>query len=447
VELAIQTAVAPKPRKNKHEGAHTLPKRVGRYVLFDHIGRGGMADIYLARAKTDFDGGRLVCIKEVLPKYAASASYADMLVTEAKLAAQLSHANVVTVYDLGRDEGSLYIAMEYVEGYDLRELLRRCASDKVPLPVEFGLLVVIEVLRALSYAHRFRGPATPNGIIHRDVSPSNVLISFQGEVKLCDFGIARANDATKRPTDGELEHAEMDSAIAGKAGYMSPEQARGEAVDGRSDVFAAGIVLWELCAGRRLYKAGPDETLLDVARRAAIPPLPVRELHDEPTLHALVRKALARDPNDRFGSASEMLRELEDYAARARLVGSPLRFGEWLLEHFGKDVVASRRGRERALRAIERGPVALVRPIEPLPKPVAALPPAPPTVEPTCATEAAAIAPETVAGDELDDEAFVPERSQPIALTRRAPPRRPGFVAYSFALLLVALAIALVVAR
>jgi serine/threonine protein kinase len=445
VELAIQTSVAPKPRKNKHEGARTLPKRLGRYMLFDHIGRGGMADIYLARAKTDFDGGRLVCIKEVLAKYATSPGYSDMLVTEAKLAAELSHANVVTVYDLGRDEGSLYIAMEYVEGYDLRELLRRCASDKVPLPVEFGLLVVTEVLRALSYAHRFRGPGAPKGIIHRDVSPSNMLISFQGEVKLCDFGIARANEATKRPAETENEQAELDSAIAGKAGYMSPEQARGETVDGRSDVFAAGIVLWELCAGRRLYKAGPDESLLEVARRAAIPPLPLRELHDEPALHAIVRKALAKDANDRYGSASEMLRELEDYASRARLVGSPLRFGEWLLEHFGKDLVASRRGRERALRAIERGPVALVRAIEPQPAPAPVAPPVEPA--PSCANSAELSPADDLASSALDEPNILPERSQAIRLVHRAPPRRPGFVAYFFALLLVAFALLLVTAR
>jgi serine/threonine protein kinase len=315
----------------------------------------------------------------------------------------------------------------------------------VPLPVEFGLLVVTEVLRALSYAHRFRGPGAPKGIIHRDVSPSNMLISFQGEVKLCDFGIARANEATKRPAETDNEQAELDSAIAGKAGYMSPEQARGETVDGRSDVFAAGIVLWELCAGRRLYKAGPDESLLEVARRAAIPPLPLRELHDEPALHAIVRKALAKDANDRYGSASEMLRELEDYAARARLVGSPLRFGEWLLEHFGKDLVAARRGRERALRAIERGPVALVRAIEPQPAPAPVAPPVEPA--PSCANSAELSPADDLASSALDEPNILPERSQAIRLVHRAPPRRPGFVAYFFALLLVAFALLLVTAR
>ena len=226
-------------------GGRTLPQRLGRYTLFDHIGRGGMADIYLAKAKTGLGGSRLVVVKEVLPHLAADDRFAEMLIAEAKIAARVAHANVVKTDDLGRESGVLYIAMEYVEGFDLRELLRRCARDKVPLPVEFSLLVLIETLRGLDYAHRLRGESgEPLGLVHRDVSPSNVLVSFEGEVKLCDFGIARANEvAPVLPED----------TIQGKAGYMSPEHARGETIDGRADVFAAGIILWELLAGRRLY--------------------------------------------------------------------------------------------------------------------------------------------------------------------------------------------------
>ncbi|MFO0762120.1 MAG: protein kinase [Byssovorax sp.] len=332
-----------------------LPRRIGRYTLFDHIGRGGMADIYLAEVETDLGGRRLVVIKEVLPSIADSAEFAEMLITEAKLASMLSHANVVKVEYLGRDNGALYIAMEYVEGLDLREVLRRCAKRKIALPIEFSLRIVIEALKGLSYAHRARDEAGQRlGVVHRDVSPSNVLLSFEGEVKLCDFGIARAN-----PFATELS----EESIVGKAGYMSPEQARGEPLDPRADVFAAGIILWELLAGRRLYKAGEGERLLDVARRAERPPLEMRGLEGEEKLHAVIERALQVDREDRYPSAAAMLQDLEDYASSARMVASPLRFGDWLMEHFAGEVLPVRRARALAHKALARGPAAVIQPI------------------------------------------------------------------------------------
>ncbi len=333
-----------------------LPRRLGRYHLFSHIGRGGMADIFLAQADAGLGGRRLVVIKEVLPALAHSPDFADMLVSEAKLASQLSHANVVKVEDLGREGETLFIAMEYVEGLDLREMLRRCAKNKVALPVEFSLRIVAEVLRGLSFAHRARGENGEKlGIVHRDVSPSNVLLSFEGEVKLCDFGIARANS---------LASALPDDAILGKAGYMSPEHARGQTLDARADVFAAGIILWELLAGRRLYKATPGKSLLSLARLGEIPELPERGLDDELDLYFIVQKALAKDREVRYPSAAAMLQDLEEYIAQARMYASPIRFGEWLLESFGQEVVQDRRARERVMRALSMGPAAVIRPIE-----------------------------------------------------------------------------------
>ena len=316
-----------------------------------------MADIYLAQADTGFgDATRLVVIKEVLPRLSHTTDFAEMLVSEAKLAAKLSHANVVKVEDLGRASGSLFIAMEYVEGLDLRELLRRCAKSKVALPVEFSLRIVIEALRGLSFAHRAKDEQGRHlGIVHRDVSPSNVLLSFEGEIKLCDFGIARAN-----PLAEDLP----EEAILGKAGYMSPEQARGEALDPRADVFAVGIILWELLAGRRLYKAAEGERLLDVARAAAIPELPSRDLPREAELHAIVTRALSLDRALRYPTAAAMLADLEDYTAAAAMVASPIRFGEWLMENFGQETVRDRRARERVMRALARGPAAVIRPID-----------------------------------------------------------------------------------
>jgi serine/threonine protein kinase len=336
-------------------GARPLPSRLGRYLLFDHVGRGGMADIYLARVETELGGSRRVIVKEVLPKHADNISFSSMLVAEAKLAAGLSHANIATVEDLGRDAGTLFIAMEYVEGFDLRELCRRCSQARIPLPIEFSLLMVMEALRGLDYAHR-------RGLVHRDVSPSNVLISFEGEVKICDFGIARANDA------GGVD----DEAIRGKAGYMSPEHARGEDVDARADIFAVGIILWELLSGRRFYRAEPGERLIDAARRAHGKPLPARGLPKEKELYGIAMRALEVDREVRYQTAATMLRDLEAYAARTRSLASPLRFGEWLMERFGGEIVELRRARERAAWGLTHRalPRALLPAGSPIPPPI-----------------------------------------------------------------------------
>jgi serine/threonine protein kinase len=187
----------------------------------------------------------------------------------------------------------------------------------------------------------------PLGIVHRDVSPSNILISLEGEVKLCDFGIAHANDVV-------TSAAYSDDVIKGKAGYMSPEQASGSPLDARADVFAIGILLFELLAGRRLYKAGEGGmSLLDQARAARIPDLVSRGLPLEENLFAIVKKALAPNRDHRYASAQALLRDLETYVAESKLVASPLRFGDWLIEKFGDDLVQQRRARERAAQALE----------------------------------------------------------------------------------------------
>ena len=325
------------------DGALRLPRRFGRYALFDFIGRGGMAEIFLARATTELGAARLCVVKKIIPAYAKHPQFAEMLIHEAKLAARLNHAHIVQVFDLGRSEDDLYIAMEYVEGYDLNALLRRCSQAKVPLPFEYALGIVCDVLKALDYAHRRTDDAgKPLGIVHRDVSPSNVLISLEGEVKLCDFGIAHANDLVQQV----CEH--VDEAIKGKAGYMSPEHARAEPIDARADVFAAGIVLWELISGRRMYRKEPGGMpLLDQARRAQVPPLPLKSLPHETRLHAIVDRALAVPRDERYPSASAMLRDLQSYMSEAKLMASTLKLGEWLVDRFGADFNEQRGLRER----------------------------------------------------------------------------------------------------
>lgn len=340
--------------------ATRLPRSFGRYQLFDFVGRGGMAEIYLARQRTELGATRLCVVKQILPALAGDPQFSDMLVHEAKLAARLNHANVVQVFDLGRADERLFITMEYVEGFDLNDLLKRCSRAKVPMPFELAVHVLREALRGLDYAHRRTDDAgAPLGIVHRDVSPSNLLLSFEGEVKVCDFGIAHANDALA----GSRQH-EMDEALRGKAGYMSPEHARGEGIDARADVFAAGIILWELAAGRRLYKADEGRgSLLELARAAVVPELPKRGLPQEAQLQAIVSKALSRERDARYPSAGAMLRDLEGYAASARLMTSPLQLGDWLERTFGEEILEKRRARERAASALERGAPVVVQPI------------------------------------------------------------------------------------
>jgi serine/threonine protein kinase len=326
-------------------GSDALPRPFGaRYVLVDRIGVGGMAEIFLARGRTQSGVGRLAVVKLVLPKFAQDERFSAMLVQEAKLAAQLSHGNVVQTFDLGREDGRLYIAMEYVEGFDLNELLKRCSKAKVPLPFEYALLIVRETLQALDYAHRKKdSEGKPLGVVHRDVSPSNVLISFEGEVKLCDFGIARALNT--RDSAGE--------AIEGKANYMAPEHARGDTVDARADVFSASVILWELIAGRRMYRPTPGADLLALARAGDAPELPEKDLPGFDKLRAIVRKGLAKSPADRYPNAVTMLRELDDYAMELGLHATPMALGEFVVEHFGQEILELRRAREQAAIAME----------------------------------------------------------------------------------------------
>jgi serine/threonine protein kinase len=343
--------------------ASVLPRAFGKYLLFDLIGRGGMAEIFLARVATELGGSRRVVVKEMRPEFSSDAAFTHALVSEAKLAAQLSHRNIVRVLELGRESGRLYIVMEYVEGFDLNQLLAQLSKRRLPLPAEFALFIVRELLGALDYAHRAADPGgTPLGIVHRDVSPSNVLISFEGEVRLCDFGIARAYAPDTNFEESQLAASGADSQVhrvrvVGKSSYMAPEHALGAEVDARSDVFAAGILLWELCAGRRLYR-GDDNELLEQARNAQIPPLPERGLPAAARLQEVLERALAYDPAERYQSAQAMLEDLENYALSTQLMASQLRFASFLSHHFGDEIVALRRERERNAELTSQPPAA-----------------------------------------------------------------------------------------
>jgi len=313
------------------------------YHVLERLGGGGMGEVYLAE---DTRLGRQVALKFLSPADTADPEARSRLVREAQTAALLRSPHIAVTYDLLESDDGLFIAMEYVEGFDLNQLLRALSKAQLALPAEFALFVIREALRALDYAHRVKDDqGRLLGLVHRDVSPSNVLVSFEGEVKLCDFGIARAMSA-------QDEDEIAVPRVVGKSAYMAPEHARGEPIDARADVFAAGILLWELCAGRRLYRGDEDEMLAQ-AKQAEVPPLPERGLPEHDRLQAVLDRALARYRDDRFQSAAEFLRALEDYAVQARLMASQLRFGSFLTSHFAQEIVELRRERELSARAYQ----------------------------------------------------------------------------------------------
>jgi serine/threonine protein kinase len=295
-----------------------------------------MAQLFLARHVD----GRAVVIKRVAPELEDEPRYTDLLVSEAHLTAQLVHPNIVRVIGFGRcDDGIPYLGLERVEGLDLRQLLRVCTQRKIALPIAHTLTILAAVLRALEHVHRARDECGERlAVVHRDVSPSNVLLGFDGSVKLCDFGISIAKCMPEIAKD----------IIEGKAGYMSPEHASFQEVDQRADLYAAGIMLWELLSGRRMYKAKSGESLLQVARRADTAMLVVRGLPREEQLHAVVRRALCREREDRYQSAGEMLRDLDAYRVASGLQSSEKALSRWLAMSLPDWLLEARAGTQRA---------------------------------------------------------------------------------------------------
>ena len=270
----------------------------GRYRLVEPLASGGMADVW--RAETTLAEGvvKQVALKLVRGEHGARSDFVRMFVEEARLASRLGHANVVQVLDFDQVDGRYYIAMELVRGHDLGRVVERCRDRGVRLGLARAVHAGAEVAKALAYAHRLADGGAPLGVVHRDVSPHNVLVSYEGEVKLADFGIARAMGQAGLTAPGTLK---------GKLAYMAPEQARGEPLDARADVFALGVVLWELCAGRRLFARDTDAATL-AAVLDGPPPSPPSAWNEEvpPELDAAILGALERDRVRRTGSAQEL---------------------------------------------------------------------------------------------------------------------------------------------
>ncbi len=274
------------------------PIPFGKYYLLDRVNTGGMAEVYRAKAFGVEGFERIVAVKRILPSIAVDTDFIKMFIDEAKLAVQLNHANIAQIFDLGKVDGNYYIALEYVHGKDLRNVFDHQVAQGTTLPIDLCCYVMMKICEGLDYAHRKRDASgRALELVHRDVSPQNMLISFDGEVKLIDFGIAKAVTKSTQTRAGILK---------GKFGYLSPEQVRGEPVDQRSDIFGIGIVLHELLTGVRLFVGDSDVSTIEKVRNVDIPaPRSLNPAVSE-ELERVVLKALKRDRDERFQTALEL---------------------------------------------------------------------------------------------------------------------------------------------
>ena len=305
----------------------------GNYQLVKKLAMGGMAQIYLARRKGTDASGELVVVKRILPHLAENLEFVRMFLDEARIAARLAHPNIVQIHDLGAQDDSFFLAMEYIHGEDLRRMCKRANIQGTPLPVPLACRIISDACAGLDYAHKKTDPSgKPLDIVHRDVSPQNILVSFSGAVKVVDFGIAKAADQATVTRSGVLK---------GKYSYMSPEQAAGQRVDCRSDVFALGVVLYEMVTNTRLFKRSTDmQTLTAVAECHVTPPSQIAP-RVPPELDAIIMKALSREPATRYAEALQLQAALERYLADHEYAASPAD-----LAAFMRQVYADRLARE-----------------------------------------------------------------------------------------------------
>ncbi len=282
-----------------------------------------MAELHVGKMKGVAGVEKLVVIKRILPELAHRPDIVDMFVSEARVSALLQHPNIVQTYDVGKDESGYYIAMEYLEGSDLRKLMRQVFSEGKRFPTEFALQIVSGMLAGLHYAHERRGPdGTPLGIVHRDVSPHNTFITWDGAVKLLDFGVAKATNNLN----------DDDDFVQGKLRYMSPEQCLNATLDRRSDVYAAGVVLYELLTGTRAHR-GKERTEIQASiLDKPIPPPTAHGVKLDEELLAIVMRPLEKRRDARFQTAREFQRAIESYCQRRGIFPSPIRLGEWVRE-------------------------------------------------------------------------------------------------------------------
>lgn len=281
------------------------PKQLGPFTLERQLGEGGMAVTWLAREQLEEIGGqRLVALKQILPHFVGDRAFREMFLDEARLSSLLTHQNICRVYRAGEIEGSLYICMEYIDGGDLWRLMHRARALPGGFPAAHALYITEQMLYGLHAAHTARGPdGEPLGLVHRDVSPQNVLVSRRGEVKVIDFGVAKARTNSSRTATG---------VVKGKVLYYSPEQLEAKPLDGRSDLFAVGLVLYEMLTGRHPLAGDTDVQTIHNYYKMELEPPSVYQPECAGLIDELVLRALGRTPGERFASADEMAQEVAE---------------------------------------------------------------------------------------------------------------------------------------
>ena len=319
-----------------HEGTveafEIKPEKFGRYILLDRIGVGGMAEVFRAVMPGVEGFQRTFVVKRILAERAQSPYFVDMFVQEARINALLNHPNIVQVFDFGNVGGTYFLAMEYVRGRDVSEVLRRLRERERPCPVGVAAFIVREVAVALAYAHTLAAPdGTPLNIVHRDISPSNIMCLRAGGVKLLDFGIAKALGEPEIERTGH-------GTFKGKLSYSSPERIKDLPADGRADLFALGAVLWELLAGRKLFRGQSEfQTLKNVIEMEVPPPSSIRS-DVPPELDRIVARALARDPAERYPTGQALADDLDCVLEALR--HQPRALPDLLHELFGSELTS-----------------------------------------------------------------------------------------------------------
>jgi serine/threonine protein kinase len=326
------------------------PVPFGKYLLLDRISVGGMAEVFKAKSYGVEGFEKIIAIKRILPTMGEDRDFIKMFIDEAKIAGQLAHANICQIFELGRIDGSHFIAMEYIWGKDLLQIQNRLRKNKQPMPIPMACFSIAKVLEGLDYAHRKRDPlGRPLEIVHRDCSPQNVLVSYEGEVKVIDFGIAKATSRNSRTMAGVLK---------GKFGYMSPEQVRGLPLDRRSDIFAIGTMLYECLTGDRLFQGETDFSTLEKVRNVDIQSPRAINPQIPEAIEKIILKALAKDVDDRYQWCSEMLADLQAFLMSQDVVFTAKSLSSWLKEVFAQEIERERQLLEQYKRVGRDGLIA-----------------------------------------------------------------------------------------
>ncbi len=308
-----------------------LPCKLGKYILAEKIANGGMAEIYRALYLGAKGFTKEVVIKRILSEYSYNNDFKKMLIDEANALVNLTHKNIVQIFELGQDDETLYISMEFVNGVDLKQLADKLRRSNERLNIKYTLFIIREILSALFFIHNKKDKlGRPLNIVHRDISPSNILISFSGEVKASDFGIAKGAHRTFKTTIAQVK---------GKYSYMSPEQALGLELDGRTDLYSVGTIFYELLTNKKLFDGENDFVTIEMVKKSLIPENTIDGFG--PEIETLLYSSLKKSPFDRFRSAKDFLKSIDDYILKHGLTCTSEKFSEYIKTIFEEKILIS----------------------------------------------------------------------------------------------------------